>query len=98
MSSKSELQLHIDDLWDILADITLDGLAHVESIWYELWDTILNYWVRHSSNLSTRLSVAPQQEITREILSDNTEAGEGMYAAPYGGNCCQWPGDSIAAN
>ena len=73
------LRPHINDLQDILASIALDKSADVESVWYEFWDAVLNYWIRHSSDRTTRLSVAPQRQIIREILSENTEFDVGMY-------------------
>ncbi|KAG6373050.1 hypothetical protein JVT61DRAFT_1804 [Boletus reticuloceps] len=78
MSNQSEmppnhLRLHINDLQDILASIALDQLADVESVWYEYWDCVLNYWTRRSSDGTTRLSVAPQRQLIREILVDKTE-------------------------
>ena len=85
MSNQSEtppnLGLHINDLEDILASITLDKSARVESVWYEFWDSVLNYWSRRSSDRTTRLSVAPQRQIIREILSENDDAHVGMYIA-----------------
>ncbi|KAF8132418.1 hypothetical protein EV363DRAFT_1431026 [Boletus edulis] len=82
MSNQSEmppnhLRLHINDLQDILASIALDQSADVESVWYEYWDCILNYWTRRSSDGTTRLSVAPQRQLIREILVDKTEVDVG---------------------
>ncbi|KAF8443896.1 hypothetical protein L210DRAFT_3643479 [Boletus edulis BED1] len=81
MSNQSEtppnLRLHISDLQDILASIALDQSADVESVWYEYWNCILNYWTRRSSDGTTRLSVAPQRQLIREILVDKTEVDVG---------------------
>ncbi|KAH0834632.1 hypothetical protein J3R83DRAFT_10136 [Lanmaoa asiatica] len=68
------LRLHINDIQDILASIALDKSADVESVWYEFWDAVLNYWIRRSSDCTLRLSVAPQRQIIREMLSDTIDA------------------------
>ncbi|KAG6373039.1 hypothetical protein JVT61DRAFT_7096 [Boletus reticuloceps] len=77
MSNQSDppnLRLHISDLQDILNSIALNNTAKSESVWYEYWDCVLNYWTRRVSDRTMRLSVAPQRQLVREILSDNTQA------------------------
>ncbi|KAF8132409.1 hypothetical protein EV363DRAFT_1328325 [Boletus edulis] len=68
MSNQSEtppnLRLHISDLQDILASIALDQSADVESVWYEYWNCILNYWTG-------------DRQLIREILVDKTEVDVG---------------------
>jgi hypothetical protein len=41
------LKHHINDLTDILSDIQHNRLeGDIESVWYEFWDAVLNYWLR----------------------------------------------------
>jgi hypothetical protein len=62
------LKHHINDLTDILSDIQHNRLEGDESVWYEFWDAVLNYWIAAFVDSQTRLPVAPQKRVTREII------------------------------
>lgn len=71
---------HICDLHDILGNIHEEQVTDVESVWYEYWDKVLNDWTRRSSNSTTRMSVSPQRQLTREVLLDDPDSDEGAYS------------------
>ncbi|KAL6305467.1 hypothetical protein BKA93DRAFT_778345 [Sparassis latifolia] len=64
---------HIATLRDIARDIRLRRLASVESLWYEYWDTALNFCALSMARSCQRFTVSPQRALSRDVLRPSVE-------------------------
>ncbi|KAL6305470.1 hypothetical protein BKA93DRAFT_927746 [Sparassis latifolia] len=62
------LEDHVATLRDISDEIRLQGRTAVESLWYEYWDTALNFFGLSLARRSQRVTISPQRGISRDAL------------------------------